>query len=93
MGNTTGGNSILTSTDGVNWTGRGTSIFTAYGTSAYYHDGLWVAGGVGINCLAYSNDGINWTGLGTSLMSNCFKVIYADDKWVAVGSGLSLIHI
>jgi len=88
LGNTTlTNNSIVTSTDGITWTGRGANIFTSYGVCVHYHDGIWVAGGVGTNSLAYSLDGTNWTGLGNSLFAQCRDVTYADGKWVAVGAG------
>jgi hypothetical protein len=54
-----GSNSLATSTDGITWTGLGTTVFQtrAYGVS--YGNGLWVA--VGDNNIATSPDGIIWT--------------------------------
>jgi hypothetical protein len=60
-----GGGSMAYSTDGINWTSLGTSIFLTVGSHVSYGNGVFVAAGrssgLNINQLAYSSDGINWT--------------------------------
>jgi hypothetical protein len=83
-----GTNSLAYSSDGINWTGLGNSIF-AQGRGISWNGKIWVAGGdsVSTNTLAYSYDGINWVGLGTSIFStgcNCFA--WNGQMWIAGGN-------
>jgi hypothetical protein len=64
-----GTNSIAYSSDGINWTGLGTTIFSGAGYGVEWNGTRWVAVGNGINIIAYSSDGITWTGLGTTIFS------------------------
>jgi len=88
-----GTNSIATSTDGINWTGRGTSCFSSFGLGAAYNGSMWVAVGCGTNSIATSTDGINWTGrTGTSIFSSQGRAVaWSGSMWVAVGGGTNTI--
>ena len=88
-----GTNRIAYSTDGITWTGLGTSIFSnGYGVAYSAALSRWVAVGTGTNTIAYSSDGINWTGIGTSIFSSYgYGVAYGGGKWVAVGLGTNSI--
>ena len=59
-----GTHTIAYSSDGINWTGLGTSIFDYAGHGVTWGRDKFVAVGEDSNTIAYSNDGINWTGLG-----------------------------
>jgi hypothetical protein len=59
-------NSIAYSSNGINWTGLGTSLFTIVKNLSWSGTKI-IAAGDGNNHLAYSFDGINWTGLGNSI--------------------------
>ena len=87
-----GTNSIAYSSDGITWTGIGTSIFNIEGNGVAYGNGRWVAVGNGINSIAYSSDGITWTGRGISIFSSYgYGVAYGNGRWVAVGYGTNSI--
>ena len=87
-----GGNTIATSTNGINWTGRGSTVFTtggfgvAYGKDNLGND-LWVAVGSGGNTIASSTDGITWTGRASPFTSSGLSIVYANRLWVATGQG------
>jgi hypothetical protein len=49
-------NTIATSTDGINWTGRGNQIFSQQTTQIAWNTKRWVATGQGVNTVAYSYD-------------------------------------
>jgi hypothetical protein len=88
-----GANTIATSTDGITWTGRGSTVITSYGRGVAFgkdtsNNNLWVAVGTGGNTIASSTDGITWTGRGrTVITSEAFGVAYGNGLWVAVGEG------
>ena len=83
-----GTNTIATSPDGINWTGRGTSIFTIFGRSVAWNGNLWVAIGEGTNIFAYSSDGLKWTGIGNTIFtSRGYGIAWNGNLWVAVGNG------
>jgi len=63
------GHTIAHSTNGINWTGLGSSIFSTTGKSIYWNGSRFVAVGEGTNTLAHSTNGINWTGLGDATFS------------------------
>jgi hypothetical protein len=90
-----GTNAIVTTPDGVTYTGRtGTSIFSGNGqqvatNSSGTNAGVIVATGTGTNTLAYSYDGINWTGLGTTIIStSAYGIAWnsTTGQWVAGGT-------
>ena len=61
----TGGNSIATSTDGINWTGRGTAMAPDLGSNSMYWSAslnLWIAGRFSANppLMTSTDNGITW---------------------------------
>jgi hypothetical protein len=77
------------STDAVNWTGLGYSIFdtSANGVAT---DGInWVCTGQGsVNTLAFSTDAVTWNGLGTTVFDIYgTNVTWNGNLFMAVGSG------
>jgi hypothetical protein len=89
-----GTNTLAYSSDGLTWTGLGTSIFSSSGYDVAWNGTRFVAAGAGTNTLAYSSDGINWTGLGPIVFSNNGSAIaWNGTRWVAGGySGNSLAY-
>ena len=89
-----GTNTIAHSTDGISWTGLGTSIFSTSGNSVEWNGELWVAVGEGTNTIAYSTDGINWTNSsnGNTIFTTKVKgVSWNGNMWVATGNGTNSI--
>jgi hypothetical protein len=90
----TGGNALAYSSDGINWTGVGSNIFSVFSTHCIaiaYGNNMLVAGGQGGNTIATSTDGINWTGRGaTPFDSIVSDVAYGNGIWVAVGQNSSV---
>jgi hypothetical protein len=86
-----GGNTIATSTDGSNWVGRGSYIFTNAGYTIIWsnEETMWVAGGEGTNSLAYSYDGVYWTGLGNTIVNPVYDVEWNGSIWVAAGGPIT----
>jgi hypothetical protein len=85
-----GGNSLASSTDGISWTGRGSSVMTSVTRAVAYANNLWIAVGEGSNHTATSTDGINWTGRGTlSGFNGVYAVAYGNGLWVIGGSRTS----
>lgn len=87
-----GKNTILISTDGYQYTGLGSSVFTIRANNAAWNGNIWVAGGAGGNSLAYSYDGVTWTGLGTLIFTEVthvawHKTMYVESLWIATGIG------
>jgi hypothetical protein len=66
-------NTIATSPDGINWTGRGNTTFTTAGYEVTWNTKRWVAGGIGGNTLAYSINGTTWYGAPNS--ANLFSQV------------------
>lgn len=86
-----GTNTIAYSSDGINWTGAGTSMFSHSGRAVKYDskNTKWVAAGQGGNTFAQSYDGILWEGLGNNSQING-KVMAFDfnsTMYVACGEG------
>lgn len=79
-------NTILISTDGINWYGMGVGIGT-YVSGIGFNGSIWVATGNNTNTLAYSYNGVNWVGLGTSIFTNGHSIAWNGSLWVASGSG------
>jgi len=87
-----GTNTIATSSDGITWTARGTSVITSVGRGAAWNGSLWVAVGQGTNSIATSLDGITWNGLGTSIFTSYGQgIAWNGSLWVAVGNGTNSI--
>jgi hypothetical protein len=93
---------ILTSGDGITWTGSTSGDFVFDGGQclevAYNNlpgsDGLWVAGGgytTNNNNIAYSSDGVSWTGSSVFYNDVCNALAHNGlingGLWVAGGSG------
>jgi hypothetical protein len=81
---------IATSSDGINWTGRGKTVFSSTGEGVAWSGSLWVAVGSGTNSIAYSTNGIDWTAsttnpFATSVTGN--GVAWNGRMWVATGRG------
>ena len=79
------------SSDGINWIGLGSSIFSTQGYGFAWNGIRWVAVGQGTNGIAYSSDGINWIGLGTSIFTFGYGVAWNGALWVALGTGTNTI--
>jgi hypothetical protein len=86
-----GTNSIITSRDGVNWTGLGTSTFSTEGLDVAWNGSLWVAVGQGTNTIATSPDGTNWTGRTSPFTTRGIGIAWNGSLWVAVGEGTHTI--
>jgi hypothetical protein len=93
-----GGNAIVQSADGINWSSTPTPITnmstinnfswnTPYiGTPTIKP--LTIACGQGTHTLAYSQDGIYWKGIGNNTFSTrANKAVWNGSVWVAVGTG------
>jgi len=84
-------NTLVYSTDGINWTASesGNALLTAVCAAVAYGNGIWVAGGNGTTQLAYSIDGINWTALtsGNSVLPTYYFTVAYGNIWVAGGGG------
>ena len=87
-----GTNTLAYSTDGIKWTGLGTSVFYNRGFKVAWNGFMWVAvgdptgaSGSGNNSIAYSFNGINWTGLGLTYLALGRDVLWDGAKWIAVG--------
>lgn len=82
-------NTLATSTDGINWTGKG-KIFSEYGSDVLYHKGTWMAVGMDASsnqCIAYStDDGSTWSYSTTTIFDGKVNgVVYYNNKWWVCG--------
>jgi hypothetical protein len=86
-----GTNTLAKSTDGINWYGLGTTIFSTVCYGVAWNGSLWVAVGVGsTHTIATSPDGSIWTGRGKNIFTvNGYGVAWNGSLWVAVGDGLT----
>lgn len=86
-----GANTIATSSNGIDWVGRGSYIFTDFASTIIWSDELsmWVAGGSGTNSIAYSYDGIYWVGLGISIFSRVNSIAWNGKQFIACGLNIS----
>jgi hypothetical protein len=85
-----GTNTIATSSDGIAWTGLGTSVFDVAGRSVDWNGVRWVAVGEGsVNTIAYATSAASsWTGVGNSVFSvRGVSVKWMFNRWVAGGEG------
>jgi hypothetical protein len=74
--------SLLTSTDGVNWTWR--NLVNRSWQDCAYGNGLWVA--IGTTAFAYSADGISWTQIAVPHGGPYYRVGYRGGLFVAAGT-------
>ena len=85
-----GSYTVATSTDGINWTGKG-MVFNIRGKSVYYTAGVWVAVGEDTNSIknvAFSTDnGTTWSNPTETLFSSYGNdVTYVLGRWFICGS-------
>ena len=81
-------NTMTTSTNGINWTGLGSTIFSHAGYGIACNESMWVAVGQGTNSIAYSYDGTTWKGvISPPLVGVGYGVAWNGSMWVAVGAG------
>ena len=66
---------IATSPNGINWVGRGNTIFSIAGYSVVWNGKFFIATGRGTNTVAISYDGITWKGFGTTNFSDSVNPI------------------
>jgi hypothetical protein len=85
-----GTNSIASSTDGITFTGQGTTIFTQ-GNAVAFGNGYYVAGGqTGSNTIAFSASGTVFSGAGATVFTSaCRAVAFSStlNRFVLGGSG------
>ena len=84
---------LLTCSDGVSWSGLGTSIFSTQGNAVASNNKTWIAVGSGTNTVARSGDNtVNWSGYGATLFSTAGKcVVYGNNLWVIAGTGTNTL--
>ena len=85
-----GTNTVAISSNGIDWTGLGTTIFSSNGYSVCWSGMMYVAGGGSSSQynMAYSSDGLSWDRINTSIFdSKCNSVKYNGEIFVAGGEG------
>lgn len=82
--NTSGSNTIATSTDGLVWTQ--VSGFTTAGNGVAWNGYMWVAVGKGTNTIVTSLNGTAWTAIGNVFTISGNGISWNGDVWVAVGT-------
>ena len=92
-GGSSGANTILYSSDGINWTvsASGSAIMTSACLSLGWNGQIWLAGGTasgGASKLASSKDGINWITVNQTLITTTIStVVWANGFWLIGGAG------
>ena len=89
-----GTNTIAYSSDGTNFTGLGTTVFTSTGNAVASNGSRWVAVGSGGCSIAYSDNGINWTKADSGSLkfsTGGLCVFWDGTRWLAGGSGTNYI--
>lgn len=93
--NNGGGNTILTSNDGLgnNWTPVSGTQFSSSGVIVQYGGGYWIAGGIGTNKILYSTNGTTWSeSTGTLFDNQCISLEYDGiSRWIATGTSSNTI--
>lgn len=83
-------NSIMTSSDGSNWSfATNTTGNAAWGGPAY-NGSYWLMGATGVNsnAILYSSNAINWNRVeSTSFTIGCYQLGWNGSYWVALGEG------
>ena len=85
------GNTIATSSNGVDWMGRGKYVFSGVASGVAWAKELsrWVAvGSGGGNTAAYSQDGVYWYGTSIAGFSEGIDVAWNGEQWVAAGTAV-----
>ena len=80
-----GKNTIATSSDGIQWVGRGSYIFSSEGNCIHWNTNQWIAGGTGTNTLATSYDGVYWTTISNPFLIATNDILWNGTIWVATG--------
>lgn len=75
------------SPDGVNWT-PGNATVDGSITGAVWDNNIYVAVGSGASSVFTSLDGTRWNSVNSGVFNPMSRVTYAQDKFVAVGSGI-----
>ena len=87
-----GANTLAYSSNGVNWTGLGNSVFSGVGQSVVWNGTMWVASGAGTNTLGYSYNGTVWLGSGASVFTTSgYGMAWNGFLWVATGMGTNTL--
>jgi len=85
-------NTLAYSSNGVNWTGLGNSVFSGVGQSVVWNGTMWVASGAGTNTLGYSYNGTVWLGSGASVFTTSgYGMAWNGFLWVATGMGTNTL--
>ena len=86
-------NTLMYSTDGINWVGLGNTVFGSRVDSVKWNGKIWVAvgGHKDTNSVAYSYDGFNWVGVGDPFSlstNNGFGIDVASNgsDWIAISN-------
>ena len=87
--NSNGGNLVITSTDGINWTYKTAAENNGWSTVTYGNGRFVALAATGTNRVMTSTDGTNWTSASAVSAIRWNDIIYADQKFVAVGDGAS----
>jgi hypothetical protein len=87
-GGGSGGNSIMYTLDGINWSAStsGSAIFTSYCYCVAWNGSIWLAGGDNSK-FAFSQDGIAWTTIYNTIIETFWGLAWNGTMWVAVGVG------
>jgi hypothetical protein len=80
-------NNIVSSTDGIIWTGRGIIAGMSTVNGIAYGNNLWVATGTSSNNFyaAKSTDAITWTGISSIGLYSGNNIAYGNGTWVIAG--------
>ncbi|MBR3197087.1 MAG: phage tail family protein [Methanobrevibacter sp.] len=82
---------ILTSSDGLNWTSQTSGISSLLNSICYSDDlNLFIAVGAS-GIILTSSDGINWTSQISNVTQNLYSIIYGYNKFVAVGASGTIL--
>ena len=86
-------NAILTSTDGLIWSGvAGISSITTHANSVAWNGSRWVVTGQGTNTILTSTDGVTWTPVANQTLIQIGNgVTWNGDRWTVVGQGTNTI--
>jgi len=85
-------NTLAYSSNGINWTGLGKSVFSDVAQYIVWNGTMWVASGAGTNTLGYSYNGTVWAGSGTSVFTTTgYGMAWNGFMWIATGTGTNTL--
>ena len=85
-------NTLAYSSNGINWTGLGNSVFSNVAQSIVWNGTMWVASGAGTNTLGYSYNGTVWAGSGASVFTTTgYGMAWNGFMWIATGTGTNTL--